>query len=116
MRLLLLLAALSAALGLAVLTSQTPRPQPASAPAVDFSAERAMTDVRRVAAEPHPVGTVEHALVQAYLVGRMSELGLEPTLQAGLLSPAAIQRIERRGDSAEGLRAVNLVGVLPGRD
>jgi hypothetical protein len=116
MRLLLLLAALSAALGLAVLTSQTPRPEPASAPAVDFSAERAMTDVRRVAAEPHPVGTVEHALVQAYLVGRMSELGLEPTLQAGLLSPAAIQRIERRGDSAEGLRAVNLVGVLRGRD
>lgn len=116
MRLLLLLAALSAALGLAVLTTQTPRPEPASAPAVDFSAERAMADVRRIAAEPHPVGTVEHALVQAYLVGRMAELGLEPTLQAGLLSPAAIQRIERRGDSAEGLRAVNLVGVLPGRE
>jgi len=116
MRLLLLLAALSAALGLAVLTSQTPRPEPASAPVADFSAERAMADVRRVAAEPHPVGTIEHALVQAYLVGRMAELGLEPTLQAGLLSPAAIQRIERRGDSAEGLRAVNLVGVLPGRD
>lgn len=116
MRLLLLLAALSAALGLAVLTTQTPRPEPASAPAVDFSAERAMADVRRIAAEPHPVGTVEHALVQAYLVGRMAALGLEPTLQAGLLSPAAIQRIERRGDSAEGLRAVNLVGVLPGRD
>ena len=116
MRLLLLLAALSAALGLAVLTTQTPRPEPASAPAADFSAARAMADVRRIAAEPHPVGTVEHALVQAYLVGRMAELGLEPTLQAGLLSPAAIQRIERRGDSAEGLRAVNLVGVLPGRD
>ncbi len=116
MRLLLLLAALAAALGLAVLTTQTPRPEPASAPAVDFSAERAMVDVRRIAAEPHPVGTVEHALVQAYLVGRMAELGLEPTLQAGLLSPAAVERIERRGDRAEGLQAVNLIGVLPGRD
>ena len=82
MRLLLLLAALTAALGLAVLTTQTPRPGPASAPAGGFSARRGMVHVRRIAAVPHPVGTVEHALVQAYLVGRRAELGLEPTRAA----------------------------------
>lgn len=116
MRLVLLIAALAAALGLAVATSQSPRPAPLSTPAVDFSAERAMPDVRRIAARPHPVGSLEHALVQAYLLGRMTDMGLQPTLQAGVLSPAAVARIEKRGDSARGLRAVNIVGVLPGRD
>ena len=116
MRLVLLLAALAAAIGLAVATSQSPRPAPLSTPVNAFSAERAMPDVRRIAARPHPVGTVEHALVQAYLLGRMTDMGLAPTLQAGVLSPAAIARMERRGDDARGLRAVNIVGVLPGRD
>ncbi|WP_414632948.1 M20/M25/M40 family metallo-hydrolase, partial [Brevundimonas sp. UBA7534] len=46
----------------------------------------------------------------------MTDMGLAPMLQAGVLSPAAVARIERRGDSARGLQAVNIVGVLPGRD
>ena len=86
MRLVLLLAALTAALGLAVLTTQTPRPQPANAPAAAFSAERAMQDVRLMARAPRPVGSTDHALVQAYLYGRMAELGLSPRFQAGALS------------------------------
>ncbi len=116
MRLVLLLAALTAALGLAVLTTQTPRPQPASAPAAAFSAERAMQDVRLMARAPRPVGSTDHALVQAYLYGRMAELGLSPRFQAGALSPAAVRRMERNGLSTEGVSAVNLVGVLPGRN
>ncbi|MBB1180021.1 peptidase M20 [Pseudomonas sp. FW305-3-2-15-E-TSA4] len=116
MRLVLLLAALTAALGLAVLTTQTPRPQPANAPAAAFSAERAMRDVRLTARAPRPVGSTDHALVQAYLYGRMAELGLSPTFQAGALSPAAVRRMERNGLSTQGVSAVNLVGVLPGRN
>lgn len=116
MRLVLLLAALTAALGLAVLTTQTPRPQPANAPAAAFSAERAMQDVRLMARAPRPVGSTDHALVQAYLYGRMAELGLSPRFQAGALSPAAVRRMERNGLSTEGVSAVNLVGVLPGRN
>lgn len=115
MRLALLLASLAAALGLAVLTSQTPRPVPALSPATEFSAVRAMTDVRHIARAPHPIGSIEHAMVQAYLLGRLTDLGLSPSLQSGALSPAAISRIEKRGDDAAGLMAVNLVGVLPGR-
>ncbi|MFN7128958.1 MAG: M20/M25/M40 family metallo-hydrolase [Brevundimonas sp.] len=116
MRLALLLTALAAALGLAAITTQTPRPQPASAPAADFSAERAMADVRVMARSPRPVGSTDHALVQAYLYGRMTQLGLSPTLQAGALSPAAVRRIEDRGETVEGLAVVNLVGVMPGRN
>jgi len=116
MRLILLLVSLEAAFGLAVATTQTPRPVPASAPATAFSAERAMEDVCRIAARPRPIGTIEHALVQAYLLGRMTDMGLSPALQGGVLSPAAVARIEARGDSAADLSAVNLVGVLPGRN
>lgn len=115
MRLALLLASLAAALGLAVVTSQTPRPVSALSPATEFSAVRAMTDVRHIAHAPHPIGSIEHAMVQAYLLGRLTDLGLSPSLQSGALSPAAISRIEKRGDDAAGLMAVNLVGVLPGR-
>lgn len=115
MRLMILLASLAAAFGLAVLTTQTPPVVPASAPATAFSAERAMTDVRRIARAPHPVGSAEHAAVQAYLLDRMADLGLQPERQVGALSPAAIRRLERRGDVAEGLSVVNLVGVSPGR-
>ncbi|MFN6981957.1 MAG: M20/M25/M40 family metallo-hydrolase [Brevundimonas sp.] len=116
MRLVLLLTALAAALGLAVITTQTPRPAPAGAAATVFSAERAMADVRVMARSPRPIGSTDHALVQAYLYGRMAQLGLSPTLQAGALSPAAVRRIEDRGESIEGLSVVNLVGVLPGRN
>jgi len=114
MRLILFLASLSAALGLAVIASQTPAPVSASALAVEFSAERAMIDVRRIARAPHPVGSVEHAQVQAYLVQRLAGLGLQPDLQSGALSPAAVARIQQDGGDAQGLRAVNIVGVLPG--
>ena len=116
MRLVLFLASLIAALGLAVIASQTPAPLPASAPAVGFSAERAMVDVRRIARAPHPVGSAEHQQVQAYLVQRLAVLGLQPSLQSGALSPAAVARIVKDGGDASALRAVNIVGVLPGRD
>lgn len=115
MRLVLLLASLAAAFGLAVLTSQTPKPVPALSPATEFSAVRAMTDVRHIARTPHPIGSIEHAMVQSYLLGRLTDLGLSPSLQSGALSPAAISRIQKRGDNAADLLAVNLVGVLPGR-
>ena len=116
MRLILLFAALAVALGLAVASSRTPAPRSAVTPAQAFSAERAMIDVRAIAQAPHPVGSADHARVQAYLVRRMAALGLDPQIQTGHLSPRAVRRIERDGRSARGLEAANIVGVLPGRD
>lgn len=74
-----------------------------------------MVDVARMARAPHPVGSAEHAVVQAYLMKRLADLGLEPQRQIGALSPTAVRRVETQGASADGLMAVNLVGVLPGR-
>jgi len=116
MRLLWLIGSLALALLIAVLTLQSPRPVPAGTPATDFSAGRAMADVREIARRPHPVGSADHARVQAYLLQRMTALGLQTETQEGPLSPAAVRRLEREGRPAAGIGLTNLIGVLPGRD
>ncbi len=114
----LFLRSLAVALLIGVWALQDPAPREAGAPAVDFSTARAMADVRAIAARPHPVGSADHSRVQQYLFGRMAQLGLNPALQAGALSPEAINRLTRWGGNPEaaGNQAVNIVGVLPGRD
>ncbi|HEV2081871.1 MAG TPA: M20/M25/M40 family metallo-hydrolase [Brevundimonas sp.] len=106
--------ALAAALALAVFSNLTPAPRGADAPATAFSAGRAMLDVRAVAAEPHPVGSAAHARVLTHLTARMTALGLDPARQTGVLSPAAVRRLEGWGVDATGLGATSLIGVLPG--
>src|SRR6478672_8157480 len=116
MRLLWLAGSLALALLIAVLTLQSPPPVPATAPATEFSAARAMVDVREIAQRPHPVGSADHIRVRTLLLERMAALGLQTSIQTGPFSPEAVQRIERNGGSATGLELTNLVGVLPGRD
>ena len=118
MRLVWLSGSLALALLLAVITLQTPRPVSADAPATAFSAARAMVDVREIAQRPHPLGSADHTRVRDYLFGRMSSLGLSPTLFEGPLSPESIRRSERLGQNPAGVgyTAVDLVGVLPGSD
>ncbi|AYG94768.1 M20/M25/M40 family metallo-hydrolase [Brevundimonas naejangsanensis] len=118
MRLVWLFGALTLAVLLAVWTTQAPPPRPADAPATAFSAARAMVDVERIARAPHPVGSPEHARVRAYLTERLTHLGLEASEQAGPLSPASVKRLARAGGdpAAAGNKAINLIGVLPGKD
>ena len=116
MRLLWLVGSLALALLIAVLTLQVPAPAGVGAPAAAFSAGRAMADVREIARRPHPVGSADHARVQAVLLQRMAALGLQTSTQTGALSPAAVRRLEREGGSAAGVELTNLIGVLPGRD
>ena len=96
-----LLLTLVLAMAVATFAARAPDPLPADAPDKAFSAGRAMPDVEAVAVRPHPMGSAESQRVQAYLLGRMSALGLDP--QA------------RTFDSAKG-PGRNLLGVLPGRD
>jgi hypothetical protein len=118
MRLALLFGSLTLAFLLAVWTTQVPRPRPLDAPAAAFSAARAMTDIEQIAQAPHPVGSAEHARVRAYLTARMTQLGLSPQEQVGPLSPGAIQRLKKAGGDPDAAnnQAINLVGVLPGKD
>jgi hypothetical protein len=54
---------------------------PASAPATDFSAERAMEHLKVIAREPHPTGSIANARVRDYLVEQLKQQGLEPQIQ-----------------------------------
>lgn len=118
MRLGLFFGSLILALLIGVLALQVPAPRGADAAPDVFSTVRAMADIRQIARAPHPVGDPEHARVQAYLVQRMTQLGLAPTLQSGPLSPEAVARLARWRDAppVPGERAVNIVGILAGRD
>src|ERR671911_210782 len=64
-----------------LLMLEPPDPLPASAPASEFSAERAFSHVEQIAKRPHPVGSAANAEVRNYLVGQLEDLGLQPTIQ-----------------------------------
>ena len=56
-----------------------------SAPATDFSAERALIPLREIAKAPHYHGTEEHNRVREYLSTALENLGLETQVQAGFV-------------------------------
>lgn len=58
-----------------------PQPRGTDAPETEFSAERAMVHVERIAREPHPMGSPANEKVRAYLVEQMELLGLNPEVQ-----------------------------------
>ncbi len=82
----LILAAL--ALGLAWQVNP-PAPLPLSAPATEFSAERAMTYVEAIAQKPHPLGSPENARVRQYLVDTLRSMRLEPEVQTAAVTKSA---------------------------
>jgi hypothetical protein len=57
------------------------RVTPASAPAEQFSGERAMTHLPVIASEPHPQGSPAQARVRDYLVNQLTSMGLEVEVQ-----------------------------------
>ena len=61
--------------------SQPPRPVSATAPATEFSAERALEHVKQIAQRPHPIGSADNARVRDYVMGQLRTLGLDPQLQ-----------------------------------
>ncbi|MFN3857575.1 MAG: M20/M25/M40 family metallo-hydrolase [Caulobacter sp.] len=109
LRTLWLMLAVLLGLGLGVVGLLPPAPAPADAPDEAFSTARALPDLTRLSAEPHPTGSPQNAAVRDWLVGRMDALGLSPTVQrtTGVNSG--------EGWMAAGL-VENVIGVLPGKD
>ena len=108
-RLLGLAAALVAGFAIFYFGAVTPRPLPATAPAAEFSAARAMVDVRAMGSTPHPLGSPADAKVRDYLVARTQALGLDPQIQR---EPSFYSR----GPYISGGTVENVIGILPGRD
>ena len=71
---------------LAIRSIQPPSAVDANAPATEFSAARAMRDVREIAKQPHPLGSAENDRVREYLVGRLRELGANPAVQTATVA------------------------------
>lgn len=54
---------------------------PASAPAEEFSAERAMGHIRAISQEPRPTGSQGHTQARDYIISQLEALGLSPEVQ-----------------------------------
>ena len=76
-----LLLALGALTWTGLLQIQAPTPRPETAPAVAFSAARAMAHLRVLASESRAVGTPGHTAARAYLIDHIREMGLQPVVQ-----------------------------------
>jgi hypothetical protein len=109
-----LLLAIAAAVALALYMFVPPAVVPASAPTTEFSAERAMEDVRVIAREPHPMGSQEHEEVANYIVGRLEELGLSPRVQE--TSSLRYDDEGFAGDQVHAGRLKNIIARIPGTD
>jgi hypothetical protein len=89
--LLLGLGLMAVALGLAVLASRPPAPKALDAPALTFSAARALALTARLLGDgaPHPTGTAANARVRARIVEELADLGYTADLQATFACRAA---------------------------
>ena len=89
---------------ISLLALQPPDPLPATVPASEFSAERSFSHVEQIAERPHPVGSAANAEVRDYLVGQLTDLGLQPSVQEatvartkeGIASIARVHNIHAR--------------------
>jgi hypothetical protein len=111
------LIAIVGAIALAIFSTTPPNPSPKDAPPSEFSAARAMDDVRIIAARPHPTGSEANTQVREYLVQRLTAMGLEVRTDAVPISAGANGRLAFWRDS-EGPAPdlVNIIAVLPGKD
>jgi hypothetical protein len=100
-----LLAYLLFVAGLCVALNGPPAARDASAPAADFSAERAMAHVFAIAQRPHPMGSPEHDRVRDYVVAELTRLGVPPQVQR----TTGVTSLYMSAGSVE-----NIVGRLPG--
>lgn len=101
---------LAAVVGLAWMAQRPPSPVSASAPATEFSAERAGEHLRRITSdEPTPIGSASSDAIRDYLVAELAALGFVAEVQEGMGAHTF------DADTVAG-RVDNVVATLPGRD
>ena len=93
---------------LAIHSIEPPAAADANAPLAEFSAARAMRDVREIAKAPRMLGSAENDRVRDYLVGRLRELGASPEVQT-----ATVARHTQSGPDTWAI-VNNVVATIPG--
>jgi len=109
------LAALATAALIGWWSTATPAPLPADTVATEFSATRAMADVRAIASTPHATGTPALAAARAHLATRLSALGFAWREVAFPISPRPASLLKRWGGDSTAT-GVNLVAWRRGVD
>jgi Peptidase family M28 len=85
-----------------------PKVIPATALLTEFSADRAMPDLKAIAQAPHPIGSAAHAAVREYLVAQLQAMGLQPEIQT--------TTVVQPGDGGFGVgRVQNVLVRIPGK-
>ena len=113
----LLLSSLLLAIIFAFIAMMPPAPKAADISPDKFSSVRAMTDVRIIAAKPHPTGSEENAKVRQYLSTRLKALGMEVSVGEAQLEDRALRRLNKWSGQTKTQQSIfNVIGVLPGED
>ena len=94
---------------LTLLSERPPSPVPASAPAQQFSAQRALVALGEFATEPRPLGSSASDRARDYLVDALRSAGFS------VQTDRAVGAVSAEGVAAFG-RVDNIVATLPGRD
>jgi hypothetical protein len=84
-----------------------PKLVPASAPAMDFSAERAMEHVSSISQAPHPLGSEEIERVRTYILTQLEDMGLSPEIQETTIAVPD-------GTAVIASTIKNIIAVVPG--
>lgn len=89
---------------------QPPPAQAIDAPAHEFAAARAHKHIQAIARAPHPMGSRESDYVRQTLVQKLSELDLDPEIQAPKKSDSPVRNVigRLRGTGAPGKKALML--------
>ncbi len=96
----------------AIRSAQPPAARADSAPATDFSAERAFATVRTISTTPHPAGSVANDRVREHLIGALRDLGLSPEVQDTVSVQGAGLSSSVGGTGYARVR--NVITVVPG--
>ena len=88
---------------------RVPSPHPASAPATEFSAERAIVHVDAIGTQTRFLGSSNHERTQRYLLAELRRLGLEPRVQR----TAVVNRFSEDLDPSAGT-VTNIFARMPG--
>src|SRR5580700_7632307 len=81
-----LLAGLTFWIAVSLIPLPRPEPLPATAATQDFSAARALDQIRIIAQRPHPTGSADHRRVRDYLLAELTKLGTAPEIETGFAS------------------------------
>lgn len=114
---LILLVTLVLGILLGIRATTPPAPVGADAPPQSFSAERAMADVRAIAARPHLAASPEDAAVRAHIARRMQAMGMTVHETSFTAPPESAKRLAWwSGKPNPAPTLTNVIGVLPGRN